>query len=154
MLASIIVPATHDLAAIVAAAGGSPSAARFDDGTLYVEGVAQSALNAALAGYDPGADVPPLVPSVISDRQFAQVLAIDGVITEDEALAWAARGDLPETLETAVGTLPEGQQFGARMLLAAATTYEREHPLVAVLGGLLDYDDAALDDLWIRAAAL
>lgn len=94
------------------------------------------------------------IPAVISDRQFAQVLAIDAVITETEALAWAARGDLPEALETAVDQLPEAQRFGARMLLAAATTYERAHPLVAVLGAILGRDAEALDDIWRRAAAL
>lgn len=94
------------------------------------------------------------VPPVISDRQFAQVLAIEEIITEDEALAWAARGDLPEALEAAVGQLPEANRFGARMLLAAATSYERAHPLVGVLGEILGRDDTALDDIWRRAAAL
>lgn len=89
----------------------------------------------------------------ISDRQFAQQLAVLGTITEAEALAWAARGELPDAMEAAIAALPEGDRFGARMLLASATTYERAHPLVAQLGALLAYDDADLDDLW-RAAAL
>jgi hypothetical protein len=90
----------------------------------------------------------------ISDRQFAQQLAIIGTITEDEALAWAARGDLPEAIETAIAAMPEGERFGARMLLASATTYERAHPLVPALADLLGYDAEALDDLWRAAAAL
>ena len=112
--------------------------------------------------YDPAAntlsDPPPLVLPIVpvSDRQFAQVLAIDGKITQDEALAWAARGDLPDALENAIAQLPEagGQRFAARMLLSAATSYDRAHPLVGMLGGLLGYDTAALDDLWRRGAAL
>ena len=97
---------------------------------------------------------PPPVPPIISDRQFAQVLAVQGVITEDEALAWAARGDLPATLETAVMSLPEDQRFGARMLLSSATTYERNHPLVGALGSMLGYDSDQMDDFWRAAAAL
>ena len=100
---------------------------------------------------------PPIIPiAPVSDRQFAQVLAIDGKITQDEALAWAARGDLPDALENAIAQLPEagGQRFAARMLLSAATSYDRAHPLVGMLGGLLGYDTAALDDLWRRGAAL
>lgn len=91
---------------------------------------------------------------VISDRQFAQALALAHVITEDEALAWAARGDLPARLSTAIASLPAEQQFPARMLLSSATTYERDHPLVPALGAMLEYDAAALDALWVSAAAL
>ncbi|MCP1550724.1 MULTISPECIES: hypothetical protein [Methylorubrum] len=101
--------------------------------------------------------------NAISDRQFAQALALAGTISEVEALAWAARGDLPEAMEAALAKIPEagGHRFGARMMLAGATTFERDHPLTDQLGGLLTnpatgqpYDPAALDALWSRAAAL
>lgn len=96
------------------------------------------------------------VPEVISDRQFAQQLAILGTITEDEAIAWAARGDLPATLERAVSTLPtkDRTQFTARMLLSSAKTYERSHPMTPVIGGLLGYTDESLDELWRQASKL
>ncbi|CAN7337740.1 hypothetical protein LJR090_002566 [Bosea sp. LjRoot90] len=97
---------------------------------------------------------PPVpVPASISDRQFAQQLAVLGTISEAEALAWAARGDLPAALEVAISALPEGARFNARMLLAAATAYERSHPLVSELGAVMGYDAEDLDQLW-RAAAL
>lgn len=102
----------------------------------------------------PFAPPPAPVPAVISDRQFAQQLAILGAITEAEALAWAARGDLPAALDTAIAGLPEPDRFAARMLLAAATTYERQHPLVADLGDAMGYDGPALDNLWSAAAQL
>lgn len=108
-----------------------------------------AALQAVWAEPDPAP-----VPVSISDRQFAQHLALDGVISEAEALVWAARGELPAALETALGGLPEGERFAAQMLLAAATTYERSHPLVAALGGVLGYDPPALDEIWRAAAAL
>ncbi|CAO4134668.1 hypothetical protein [Methylorubrum extorquens] len=112
--------------------------------------------------YEPPAPEPQ-VPEIISDRQFAQALALAGTITQAEALAWAARGELPQAMEDALDHIPDadGQRFGARMMLAAATTYERHHPLSEQLGGLLtnpatgkSYDAAALDALWTRAAAL
>lgn len=105
----------------------------------------------------------PVAVPAISDRQFAQALALAGTITEAEALAWAARGELPQAMEDALDQIPDtdGQRFGARMMLAAATSYERSHPLTEQLGGLLTnpatgkpYDAAALDALWSRAAAL
>lgn len=101
-------------------------------------------------------DVPPQaepVPAAISDRQFAHQLAVLGAISEAEALAWAARGELPETIEGAIAALPGEQRFSARMLLASATTYERSHPLVGALADLLGYDATEIDDLW-RAAAM
>lgn len=106
---------------------------------------------ATIAAYEPPA---PAVPAIISDWQFAQALATAGTIAEDEALSWAARGDLPARLSAAIARLPEDQQFPARMLLSSATTYERDHPLVARLGAALGYDAAALDTLWRAAAAL
>jgi hypothetical protein len=104
----------------------------------------------------PFAALPASVPAIISDRQFAQALALDGTITEEEALAWAARGELPQAMEDALEHIPEadGQRFGARMMLAAATSYERHLSLTEQLGALLGYDAAALDALWTRAAAL
>lgn len=97
----------------------------------------------------------PRLPA-ISDRQFAQQLAILETITQAEAIAWAARGDLPDALEAAIATLPEegGVQFAARMLLSSATTYERTRPMTATLGGILGYEPSDLDDLWRAAAAL
>jgi hypothetical protein len=131
------------------------------------ESVAEARENGVLVGYDirpavsdedyevaaATASLPP-VPSSISDRQFAQQLAILGMITEGEALAWAARGDLPPALDTAIEALPGIERFAARMLLSAATSYERAHPLVAQLGEVMGYDAAGLDDLWRKAAEL
>lgn len=97
--------------------------------------------------------LPPSVPEIISDRQFAQQLAVLGTITWEEAIAWAARGDLPPAMEAAVAALPEEQRNPARMLLSSATTYERSHPMTSTLGAMLGYDDEDLDAMW-RAAAL
>lgn len=127
-------------------AGFVPASAGVEIGMTYADGAFGSAPEPEPV------NVP--VPAVISDRQFAQQLAILGAIAEAEALAWAARGDLPAALDAAIAGLPESDRFGARMLLGAATTYERHHPLVADLGNAMGYDDAALDDLWRAAARL
>lgn len=122
-----------------------------------VDGVAVALTAEEWTDYQARAAAAPVVfvPEIISDRQFAQQLAMLGTITEAEAIAWAARGDLPEALEQAIATLPTegGVKFAARMLLTSATTYERSHPMTAALGAILGYDAADLDDLW-RAAAL
>lgn len=138
---------------------GVPLAEAFHPDAGFVEAPAEIHVGMR---YEDGAFLPPPdpapivlpVPAAISDRQFAQQLAILGVITEPEGLAWAARGELPAALEAALTEMPEGERFGARMLLAAATTYERQHPLVAQLGAALDYDTSALDALWRAAAQL
>ena len=91
---------------------------------------------------------------VVSDRQFFQALAMAGDITEAEALAAVMTGTMPARIEDAVRALPADQQFGARMLLSGATTFDRHHPMVALLGQILDRDDAALDALWAAAGKL
>lgn len=88
------------------------------------------------------------VPASISDRQFAQQLAVGGTISEAEALACAARGELPAALEAEIETLPQSERFAARMLLSAARTYERAHPLVATLGTAMGYDSSEIDEFW------
>lgn len=118
------------------------------------EPVDMPAEDAAALQAEWSAPPPSPVPASISDRQFAQQLAVLGTISEAEALAWAARGELPPALESAIGQLPEGERFAARMLLCAAVAYERQHPLVEQLGAVMGYEPADLDDLWRAAAAL
>lgn len=92
-------------------------------------------------------------PIIISDRQFFQQLAIDGVITQDEALA-TADGTMPGLLLAIIGQMPAETQFSALMLVKNATTFERYHPLTAVVGQALGWDDERLDTLWSDAGTL
>lgn len=96
------------------------------------------------------------VPSVISDRQFAQALAIvdPPLISMDEALAWAARGDIPAPLLALVEQLPEPMAFAARMKLASAVEYHRSDPLVDYVAGQMQIPQAQVDALWRLAATL
>lgn len=92
------------------------------------------------------------VPPEISDRQFFQALALAGLISQAEALAAVQTGALPAPIAAIVDGLPD--QFGARMLLSGATTFERANPLTDALGGALGYSPAQTDELFRAAAAL
>jgi hypothetical protein len=94
------------------------------------------------------------IPQVISDRQFFQQLAIDGVITQDEALAAVKTGTLPASLVSLVNSLPADKQFDANMLLCGATQFVRSHPMVPVLGTAFGWDDAQMNALWVAASQL
>lgn len=100
-------------------------------------------------------DVPAYVPQSISDRQFAHVLALQGLISQDEALAWVKTGDVPAALQALVDEIPDPTiKFSAQMLLAGATVFERDHPMTAQLAAGLGMSSEQVDDLWRAAAAL
>lgn len=103
---------------------------------------------------DPAPPAPSLVPQTISDRQFFQQLAVQGIITQDEALAAIGPGTLPAALGALVSNLPAEQQFPASMLLKGAVQFERQHPMVAVLGQAFGWTSDQIDDLWRAASRL
>lgn len=96
----------------------------------------------------------PDVPDAISDRQFFQQLAVNGTITQAEALAAVQTGAIPAVLEAFVDALPEADQFGARMLLSGATVFLRDHPLTAAIGAAQGMDSAEIDAFFIAADKL
>jgi hypothetical protein len=98
---------------------------------------------------------PPPVPYTISDRQFAQVLALQGLITEADALAWVKVGTVPEQLQALVDDIDDDQvRFAANMLLGGATEFNRDHPMVAQLGAGLQMTSSQIDDIWRVGAQL
>lgn len=102
----------------------------------------------------PYVEPPTPVPEEISDRQFFEQLAIDQLITQDEALAAVMTGTLPAAFVTFIAALPGDQQFGARMALCGATIFQRSHPLVAAFGAMQGMSSDQLDVLWRDAFAL
>jgi len=97
---------------------------------------------------------PPLpVPSFISDRQFFQQMAIEGTITEEQAIAAASVGTIPPPLQVIVDALPADQKFAARMLLMGATQIERAHPMTDAVGSATGRTSEQIDDFF-RAAIL
>lgn len=97
---------------------------------------------------------PPVVPKIISDRQFFQQLAALGVITSVEALAAVGPGEIPAAMSAMVDALPENERFPAQMLLTGATQFDRSHPMVSVFGTAFGWTSEQLDTFWIAAAAL
>lgn len=97
----------------------------------------------------------PAVPNSISDRQFAQALAIIGLITEAEALVWVKVGEVPAALQSVVDAISDTDiRFAANMLLGGATVFERDHPMVAALGAGLAMSSEQIDAIWHLGATL
>lgn len=98
---------------------------------------------------------PPPVPESISDRQFAHVLAVNGLISQGEALAWVTVGTVPDQIQTVVDNMPDPDiRFGAQMLLSGATIFERHHPMTEALAAALGKTPEQTDALWVQGAAL
>lgn len=93
------------------------------------------------------------VPATISRRQFYQQLAIDNLITQDEALA-ALTGTIPAAMGSIVASLPAAQQFGVRMLLVGAQEFARDNAFVSVFQAAESMTGAEIDALWVAASAL
>jgi hypothetical protein len=95
------------------------------------------------------------VPASVSDRQFAQALALSGFLTEAEAIAWASAGTLPASLVAIVDSLPDApSRFAARMLLSSARDFERAHPLVEQVRIAQSLTAEQVDDLFRLAGSL
>lgn len=98
---------------------------------------------------------PPSVPDSISDRQFAHALALSGLLTETEALAWVKVGEVPAALQSVVDAIPDNDtRFSANMLLGGATVFERNHPMVGVLASGLAMSPEQIDEIWRLGASL
>lgn len=107
-------------------------------------------------GRDVEVYVPPevtVIPDLISRRQFFEALANLGEITEDEAFA-ALAGSIPEAFQPLINGLPADQRFSARMLLAGASTFERNHPVVQAIGASPEWGAQKVDALWLAASQL
>ena len=97
---------------------------------------------------------PAPVPASISDRQFFQQLAVQGIITQADALAAVKTGTIPAALQQLIGGLPTDQQFGATMIVSGATTFERNHPLTIAIGTAYGWTSDEVDALFRTAGAL
>lgn len=97
---------------------------------------------------------PVVVPEQISDRQFFQQMAAQGVITQADALAAVKTGTVPAALQSLINALPADQQFGATMIVSGATIFNRHHPLTVAIGTAYGWTSSQMDAFWIAAAAL
>lgn len=104
---------------------------------------------------EPVPELPPVVVTSISRRQFFEIIAIKGWISWQEAEA-AMEGAIPQALLNLLDELPldDEQKFRARMLIKGATEFQRHHYLTYLLGYLFELDDPAMDDLFADAGAV
>lgn len=103
---------------------------------------------------DPNAPLTP-IPGMISDRQFFQMAAAMGIITQAEALAAVQTGAIPAVLQSVVdGITDPDQKFAATMLLSGATVFERHHPFTEAVGAALGWTSAQVDQFFVAAAQL
>ena len=101
----------------------------------------------------PPAPLPPI--PVISDRQFFQQAAIAGFITPAEALAAVQTGTIPAVLQALIdGIEDENEKFGATMVLAGATTFDRNHPLTEAVRLYLNKTSEEIDQFFRDASLL
>lgn len=93
------------------------------------------------------------VPRSISDRQFFQQLAIDGVISEDDALA-SNSGVIPPQMLAIIESMPADQKFSAKMVVSGATVYERNNAMTIAIGAAYGWTSEQIDDLFRAAVKL
>jgi len=97
---------------------------------------------------------PAPVPDEISDRQFFQQLAVEGTVSQAEALAAVRAGVIPPALQAIIDAIEDdADRFAAEMLLSGATTIMRSHPLTSSVAAATGRSPSQTDDFF-RAAAL
>lgn len=128
---------------------------------LRVIRLAQALPNSALEGkyinLQTGelSDPPPLVPQAISDRQFFQQLAVQGLISRQEALDAVRMGYVPPALDSIIKAIANPDaRFEAEMLVSGATEFRRDHPVTRQIGAAIGWSEAEVDEFFIDAAAL
>lgn len=94
---------------------------------------------------------PPIPP--ITRWRFFQQLAVQGIISQDEALA-AMGGTIPAPLLALIEQLPSEQKFPAKMLVIGATEFERQHHLTIAIGAAFGMDAAEIDAFFVAAGTL
>lgn len=94
------------------------------------------------------------VPEEIADWRFFFVMARRGVITEQEAEAAVAVGDIPAALTAFIEQLPSENRPLARIKIKGATVFNRNDPLTIAFGAMFGMSSDDIDQLWIDGAAL
>ena len=93
-----------------------------------------------------------IIPSPITARQFFIAAGNAGLITKAEAIAAASTGAVPVSLEVIFESLPEEQEYIARVTWARMTTISRDDQLLVGLGAVFGLSSADIDNLFIEAA--
>jgi len=140
-------------------ANGTVNAGPFSDGTSWDAIPEDSRFWPELmAMTNNGADISPYVAPpapipMVSRRRFFQQAAIAKIITEDEALAAVTMGTLPAAVTEFIGSLPDDQQFGAKMLFAV-NEFDRSSAMADAFGASLGMTANQIDDFFTAASKL
>ena len=154
--AHVEVPPEADLARIAAHAGAPDALDRlYQDGCLIVRGVAQEALEAALA--EVGTAPLVAVPQEVTRAQARQVMGAT-ILPDGRSLLKATRALIQARLE-AVDSLPDSDpaSIAAEQInewWESAATYRRDHPAMVEIAGQFGLTDAQVDDMFRAAAAV
>lgn len=134
--------------------------AEFDGVTMFIPNSMDNRHRQALDEWEkagntiaPASPDPELIPD-ISDRQFFQQLAVEGRVSEAEALAAVATGTIPAAMLALINQLPADQRFNAKMLVSGATTFRRAHPVSELIRQLYSWTPAQADKFWKDAYLL
>lgn len=109
--------------------------------------------------FDPSHQDVPKRPSIPPSQAFvngswvAQPVPPASVTMRQARLALLAHGNLA-TVNNAIAAMTGASGDAARITWEFSSAVERNHPLVAQIGTLLSMNSAALDALFIEAAAL
>lgn len=142
---------------IVEAADVGSAQALFPDAIVFEAGSAHK------IGYiddgEGGWIAPPLAPDTVpatitTRRQIMTGLALEGWITEQEALDAIATGARPAAVEAVINTLPEGERFHARMKWAGFLEAHRDDPLVLALAAAEGKTPQEVDDFFVMCAGI
>ena len=131
------------------------TASQSDPGWEHSEAIFETLAGGTL-GVPVAAYIPPSlpVPTSISDRQFAHELRAREIITQLEAVAFVARGEIPSALAALVAALPsQRERDDAELLIAGATVFERAHPLTQSIASGFGWTSEDTDDFFRDAAA-
>ncbi|MBB4396677.1 hypothetical protein [Bradyrhizobium sp. ERR14] len=102
---------------------------------------------------DPYVAPPASAQQSISDRQFFQQLAVQGIITQDRALASNA-AVIPPPLLAIIDSMPTDQQFAAKMLISGATVFERSHPMTIAIGTAYGWSSEQIDQFFLGGGCI
>jgi len=112
---------------------------------------ALKAENETLKTQEPGHVTPEPASLSISDRQFAHQLRNMGVITQAEALAFVARGELPAQLAAIVSAMEPTARDDAELLLSGAVVFHRNHPFTEAIGTAFGWTSEQIDEFFSEA---
>jgi hypothetical protein len=134
--ASVVVSSNADLPRIAALAGNpAPDARRYERDRLYVAGVTQAALNAALAEVGDGASTRQPVPESVTPLQARKALRAAGLLQQVEEAIAAAGEEAQEEWDFALEV-------------------RRDHALLNTIATDLNLDSEGIDGLFRSAVLL